>query len=122
MPKLCVLTECVTQRSSGLLLTKVCQVSPSLNVANVQLVPIGSQQAVGEGALCPALPGGQLAHLGPQRHEVNIPTGTPWAEATQNTLCQLEHLCHQQHEKPSGQIGLMQVKLFYKLLGRVILF
>ena len=66
---------------------------------------------------CPALPGGQLAHLGPQRHEVHIPTGTPWSAATQNTLCQLEHLCHQQHEKPSGQIGLRGV---IKINGVVI--
>ena len=84
MPKLCVLTECVTQRSLGLLVTKVCQVSPSLNVANVQLVPVGSQ-AVGQGAL-PALPclganwhtlvtrdmkcTSQLAHLGQQQHKI----------------------------------------------------
>ena len=84
MPKLCVLTECVTQRSSGLLVTKVCQVAPSLNVANVQLVPVGSQ-AVGEGAL-PALPclganwhtlvtrdmkcTSQLAHLGQKQHKI----------------------------------------------------
>ena len=85
MPKLCVLTECVTQRSSGLLVTKMCQLAHSLNVANVQLVPIGSQQAVGEGAL-PALPclganwhtlvtrdmkcTSQLAHLGLQQHKI----------------------------------------------------
>ena len=84
MPKLCVLTECVTQSSSGLLVTKVCQVSLSLNVANVQLVPVGSQ-AVGEGAL-PALPclganwhtlvprdmkcTSQLAHLGQKQHKI----------------------------------------------------
>ena len=37
---------------------------------------------------------------------MHIPTGTPWPAATQNTLCQLEHPCPQQHEKPSGQIGL----------------
>ena len=88
-------------------MAKMCRVSPSLNVAYVQLVPTGTH-AVVEGALCPALPGGQLAHLGHQRHEVHIPIGTPWSAATQNTLCQLEHLCHQQHEKPSGQIGLIK--------------
>ena len=84
MPKLCVLTECVTQRSSGLVVTKVCQVAPSLNVANVQLVPVGTHQE-GQGAL-PALPclganwhtlvprdmkcTSQLAHLGLQQHKI----------------------------------------------------
>ena len=48
----CVLTECVTERSSGLLATKLCQVSPSLNDTNVHLVLLGTQ-AVGEGSQLP---------------------------------------------------------------------
>ena len=87
MPKLCVLTECVTQSSSGLLVTKVCQVSPSLNVANVQVVPIGPQP-VGQGAL-PALP-----CLGANWHTL----------VTRDMKCtsQLAHLCQQQHKIPSA--------------------
>ena len=88
------LTECVTQRSPGLLVTMLCQVSPSLNVANVHLVLLGTQ-AVLEGA---QLPGGQLAHFWGQRHEGHIPTGTSVSAATQNTLFQMDDLCHQQHE------------------------
>ena len=99
----CVLTECVTQRSPGLLVTKLCQVSPSLNVANVHLVLLGTQ-AVGEGA---QLPGGQLAHFWGQRHEWHIPTGTSVSATTQNTLFQMDDLCHQQHEIIPGGIGLI---------------
>ena len=104
----CVLTECVTQRSSGLLVTKLCQVSPSLNVANVHLVLLGTQ-AVGEGA---QLPGGQLAHFWGQIHEGHIPTGTSVSAATQNTLFQMDDLWHQQHNKIPGGIGL---KTLFKL-------
>ena len=99
---MCVLTECVTQRSPGLLVTKLCQVSPSLNVANVHLVLLGTQAEV-EGA---QLPGGQLAHFWGQRHEGHIPTGTSVSAATQNTLFQMDDLCHQQHEIIPGGIGL----------------
>ena len=107
MQILCVLTECVTQRSPGLLVTKLCQVSPSLNVANVHLVLLGTQ-AVVEGA---QLPGGQLAHFWGQRHEWHIPTGTSVSATTQNTLFQMDDLCHQQHEIASGGIGLSKVEL-----------
>ena len=101
---MCVLTECVTQRSSGLVVTKVCQVAPILNVANVQGVPVGSQQEVGQGAL-PALP-----CLGANWHTLVTRDMKCTSQlATQNTLCQMDNLCHQQHEKPSGQIGLRGV-------------
>ena len=102
MPILCVLTESVTQRSPGLLVTKLCQVSPSLNVAYVHLVLLGTQ-AVVEGA---QLPGGQLAHFWGKRHEGHIPTGTSVSAATQNNLFQMDDLCHQQHEIIPGRIGL----------------
>ena len=98
-----LLTECVTQRSPGLLVTMLCQVSPSLNVANVHLVLLGTQ-AVLEGA---QLPGGQLAHFWGQRHEGHIPTGTSVSAATQNTLFQMDDLCHQQHEIIPGGIGFI---------------
>ena len=104
----CVLTECVTQRSSGLLVTKLCQVSPSLNVANVHLVLLGTQ-AVGEGA---QLPGGQLAHFWGQIHEGHIPTGTSVSAATQNTLFQMDDLWHQQHNKIPGGLKVSSSSFF----------
>ena len=79
---------------------------PSLNVANVQPVPVGSQ-AVGEGAL----PGGQLAHLGHQRHEVHIPTGTPLSAATQNSVCQLDHIAQKGLIRALAKSAVCLVKL-----------
>ena len=64
-------------------------------------VPRGSP--VVEGA---QLPGGQLAHFWEQRHEGYIPTGTSVSAATQNTLFQMDDLCHQQHEIIPSGIGL----------------
>ena len=75
-------------REEYVLVTKLCQVSPSLNVANVHLVLLGTQ-AVVEGA---QLPGGQLAHFWGQIHEGHIPTGTSVSAATQNTLFQMDDL------------------------------
>ena len=57
------------------------------------------------------MPGGQLAHFWGQRQEGHIPTGTSVSAATQNTMFQIDDLCHQQHEVIPGRIGLTKVQI-----------
>ena len=75
---------------------------PAWMLLNVHLVLLGTQAVVEGGQL----PGDKLAHFWGQRHEGHIPTVTSVSAPTQNSLFQMDDLCHQQHETSFKSINV----------------